>query len=221
MPTANNRPLAGEIRRITPVRGGSGLCVVLAISCGEQAEERSLTVSVEDYAGLRFLHPYAKAAGRILDGEQIAALDEAADRFSAVERGLNLLSYGDATRAGLARKLRTRGIGRDEAEAAADALAARGYIDEDAQVERFLRAELRKGRGPARILAAAREKQFGDEAIAHLRDAMAEVDFAEICAAVIEKKYGEFPEEPNAKKRAIAALMRLGFSYGEIKAACR
>lgn len=213
--------LSATIAHITPVRGGSGLCVALTVTCEDNAEERSLTIAAEDYAELRFLHPFAKAAGRTLDEEQITLLDEAAERFSAVERGLYLLSYGDATEAVLTRKLRERGIAAHTAADAAAALAARGYIDEIAQADRFLRAELRKGRGRSRILAAAREKHFGDAAIAHLRDAMEEIDFVEICAAVIEKKYGTLPADPAARQKAAAALMRLGFGWSEIKEANR
>jgi len=209
------------IDHITPVRGGSALSVALTLTCGGERESRAITIAAEDYGEMRFLQPYAKAAGRAVTPEQVDALDEAAGRFAAIERGMYLLSFGDATEASLARKLRERGFSAEASAAAASALAARGYIDEIAQAERFLRAELRKGRGRSRILAAAREKCFSDEAIARLRDAMEEIDFVEICAEVIEKKYGTFPEEPNAKKRAIAALMRLGFSFGEIKEACR
>ena len=148
-------------------------------------------------------------------------LAESADRFAALEQGLSLLSYGDATKAGLIRKLRRRGISAEIAEASAEQLAARGYIDECAQIERFLRNELRKGRGARRILAAAREKGYGDEAVARLRDRLAEIDFAEVCAAVIDKKWGTLPTACDARQKAVAALLRLGFSLGEIQSAVR
>ncbi|MBQ8398137.1 MAG: RecX family transcriptional regulator [Clostridia bacterium] len=208
-----------SIDHITPVRGGSALCVALTITSGGETESRSVTIAAESYAEMRFLHPYQKAAGRTLAVEQIDLLDEAAEQFAAIEQGLRLLSYGDSTEAALARKLRERGYAPDTAAAAAAQLRERGYIDETAQIERFLRDELRKGRGKTRILAAAREKRYGDAAITHLRDRLSQVDFVEICAAVIEKKYGEFPTDPAARQKAAAALMRLGFSWGEIKAA--
>jgi SOS response regulatory protein OraA/RecX len=211
--------IEARIERITPVRGGSALSVEICVESGGESESRSVVISAEDYGEMRCLQPYAKAAGRELTLEQVDALDEAAGKFAAIERGLYLLSFGDATEAGLARKLREKGFDAEASASAASALAARGYIDESAQVERLLRAELRKGRGPARILAAAREKRFGDEAITHLRDAMVEVDFAAVCAEVIEKKYGSLPDEPKARQKAIAALMRLGFSMGEIRSA--
>ena len=208
-----------KIAQITPVRGGSALSVALCIAGGGEAETRAVVISAEDYGEMRFLQPYAKAAGREITLEQADALDEAAGKFAAIERGLYLLSFGDATEASLARKLREKGFSAEAASGAAAALAARGYIDEVAQIERLLRAELRKGRGSMRILATAREKRFGDAAMVHLRDALAEVDFAAVCAAVIEKKYGSLPDEPAARKKAIAALMRLGFSLGEIRSA--
>ncbi len=208
------------VRHITPVRGGAALSVSLTLLApdGEASEDRALTVSVEDYAAMRFLHPYAKAGGRELDFDQIAALDEAEERFAAIEQGLSLLSYGDNTEATLVRKLRERGYAADVAASATAQLAARGYIDEVAQVDRYLRGELKKGRGASRILGGAREKRFGEAAMVHLRDALAELDFAALCAVVIEKKYGRLPVEPKERQKAAASLMRQGFSWSEIKA---
>lgn len=208
------------IRHITPVRGGSALSVALTVVSpdGEASEDRAITVSVEDYATMRYLHPYTKASGRELDMDQLTALDEAEARFAAIEQGLRILGYGDNTEATLVRKLRERGYASSVAVDAAAQLSARGYIDEVAQVERYLRAELKKGRGASRILGGAREKQFGEAAIVHLRDALEEIDFAALCAVVIDKKYGRLPLEPKERQKAAASLMRQGFSWSEIKA---
>lgn len=213
--------LTAAIRQITPVRGGSGLSVALVLSDGAHEDEQALVIAAEDYAEMRFLHPYQKAAGRALDEDQLAALDGAAARFAAVERGLNLLAYGDATEATLCRKLRERGIDGEVAAAAARQLAERGYIDEPEQLARFVRLSLRKGWGASRIAAAAREKRFSRETLAGLPALLADVDFAQACAEVIEKKWGELPSDRPARQKAAAALLRLGYSWSDIRGAER
>lgn len=210
--------LSATIRSMTPVRGGSGLCVSLIISDGEHEEEQALTIAAEAYAGLRFLHPYGKAAGRVLSEDQLAELDAASTLFAAIERGLNLLAYGDATEDALVRKLRERGFDAGVALDAACRLRERGYIDEPEQLARFVRLSLRKGWGPARIAAAAREKRFSRDTLEQLPELLADVDFAEACAAVITKKWGSLPTDPSARRKSAAALMRLGYSWGEIQA---
>ncbi len=212
-------PITAKIDRITPVRGGSGLSLALTVTDGEHEESRTVLISTEDYAGMRFLHPYEKAVGRVLDGDRMEELDEAAETFSAIEKGLYLLSYGDATEAALVRKLRERGFSACRAASAARQLAARGYIDEDAQIERFLRVALRKGWGPRRILAAAREKRYAEAALSHLQDLLAEIDFCALCAIVIEKKWGSLPADRAAADKAIASLIRFGYSMNQIQAA--
>jgi len=47
------------------------------------------------------------------------------------------------------------------------------------------------------------------------------VDFSEICAAVIKKKWGSFPSDRAEAQKAAAALTRLGFTSTDIREAIR
>jgi len=202
--------------------GLSGLSVVLRFADDSGREDRTeYIITAAQYGELPFLHPAAKAAGRVLTEEQADALAAAADHCAAVSRGLNLLSYGDVTVRGLADKLRSRGFSREVAAAAAEDIAARGAIDEESLLGRTVELCVRKGWGRMRIAAAVREKHFLPETLESLGGLLDEIDFVSSCAAVTEKKWGGVPEDAAARRKAVAALARLGYSQGEIRAAWR
>ena len=209
--------LSAVIREILPVQGGDALCVTLTLEGDGGSEVHSYTVSHLQYAALPCLHPYAKAAGRSLTAEQVAEIELADCRHAAVRRALNLLSYGDMTERALVRKLQLRGIPEEAARSAAAAMVEQGYINEEDQIERALRACLRKGWGPMRILQALRQKGFSREAMETLTDRLAEIDFAGQCAEVIERKWGALPTDRAPRQKAIAALMRLGYTREHIR----
>ena len=208
--------LSAVICDIIPVQGGDALCVTLTLTGDGGSEARSFTVSHVQYADLPYLHPYTGAAGRSLTQDQVEEIEAAACRHGAVSRALNLLSYGDLTQQALVRKLLLRGIDRETAEYAAAVVAQRGYINEEEQIERALRACLRRGWGPMRILQALRQKGFSREAREILTDRLAEIDFAPRCAEVIERKWGALPTDRPARQKAIAALIRLGYTREQI-----
>ena len=208
--------LSAVIRDIIPVQGGDALCVTLTLEGDGGSEVRSFTVSHVQYADLPCLHPYTGAAGRSLTPEQVEAIDAAAGVHAAAARALNLLSYGDMTERALTRKLRLRGIDEDTARSAAAAMVEQGYINEEDQMERALRACLRKGWGPMRIAAALRQKGFSRDVLETLPARLSEIDFAARCAEVIERKWGALPTDRPARQKAIAALMRLGYTREQI-----
>lgn len=209
--------LSAVIRDILPVQGGDALCVTLTLTGDGGSEVHSYTVSHLQYAELTCLHPYAKAAGRSLTPDEVEAIDAAAAHHAAAARALDLLSYGDMTERTLVRKLQLRGIPEEAARSAAAAMVEQGYINEEEQLERSLRACLRKGWGPMRITAALRQKGFSREAMEALTDRLAEIDFAGQCAEVVERKWGSLPTDRAPRQKAIAALMRLGYTREQIR----
>ena len=208
--------LCAPIRELVPVQMGSALCVTLTL-CGDGgSEEKSFTVSERQYAALPCLHHNEKAAGRSLTLEQVEEIAQSAGRYAAGSRALNLLSYGDLTEQALVRKLLLRGIDRHAAEFAAAAMVEGGYINEEEQIERALRACLRRGWGPLRIVEALRQKGCSRDVLETLPERLAEIDFTERCAEVIERKWGSLPTDRLARQKAIASLMRLGYTREQI-----
>ena len=131
-------------------------------------------------------------------------------------KGSNLLS-----RRRLVSKLTARGFEPDLAEGAADYLEEKGYLSEDDAAIRFAEQGLRKLWGPRRIREDLFARGFAADVVAQAMEELASVDFGENCALVISKKYGSVPEDPGARRKMVAALMRLGYTSEHIREAMR
>ena len=206
--------------KVNPISGGEETELYLELSSGENFERNKFTVSAEMFFELGFSVNFA-GEKEISQGkyEEITSF---AERHSAVKRGLSILSFGDNTKRGLARKLCTKGFSREAAEYASEYLENAGYINEAASAALLAHdmAE-KKLYGARRIASALYEKGFSKDAI----DAAAEradVDFALVCAKRIEKMGGrELFAAKETKQKAVAALLRYGFSYEDIKEALK
>lgn len=206
--------------KVNPISGGEETELYVEISSGENFERNKFTVSAEMFFELGFSANFS--GEKELPREKYDEITALAQRHAAVKRGLAILSFGDNTKKGLAGKLRTKGFSREASEEAAEYLASAGYINE-AESAKLLARDMaeKKLYGARRIAAALFEKGFCREAI----DAAAEevdVDFAEICAKRIAKMGGrELFASKETKQKAVAALLRYGFSYDDIKEALK
>lgn len=206
--------------KVNPVSGGEEAELYVELSSGENFERSKFTVSAEMFFELGFSVNFT--GEQELAREKYDEIALFAERHSAVKRGLSILSFGDNTKKGLAGKLRTKGFSRESAEYAAEYLAEAGYINE-AESAKLLARDMaeKKLYGARRIAAALFEKGFSREAIAAAEDGV-DVDFAAVCRKRIEKMGGrELFAESETKKKAVAALLRYGFSYEDIKEALK
>jgi regulatory protein len=209
-----------SLYKINPVSGGEETELFLEISSGEHFERNKFTVSAEMFFELGFSVNFS--GEKELSREKYEEITLFAERHSAVKRGLSILSFGDNTKKGLAGKLRTKGFSREAAEYAAEYLAEAGYINE-AESAKLLAQDMaeKKLYGAKRIAAALFEKGFSREAIAAAAEEN-DADFAEICRKRIKKMGGrELFAEKETKQKAVAALLRYGFSYNDIKEALK
>lgn len=161
----------------------------------------------------------------VRDGAELTA-DEAAEFVRqaqcrrAFNKGVSLLSYQDRTRRQLLERLEPD-YGEEAAEAAVDRLEELRLINDARYAETFA-AELlrRKKMSPRRIrqelLARGIDRETADGAV----DAL-ECDTADNLLDLLQTKYrGKFADEKGVR-RTVAALQRLGYGYGEIRAAMR
>jgi SOS response regulatory protein OraA/RecX len=149
---------------------------------------------------------------------ELAEADEKSRAFFAGER---LLGYASNSSGQITYKLRRRGFSAAAAEFAGIRLAASGEIDERRDAVRMAERLAASGKGRIRIMGQLAARSYGPDAMAAASEYLGTVDFPEICAGVIKKKWGAFPEDPDARKKAVAALMRLGFSSEDIRGAVR
>lgn len=206
--------------KVNPVSGGDEAELYVELSSGENCERNKFTVSAEMFFELGFSTNFA--GEQELSREKYEEITLFSGRHAAVKRGLSILSFGDNTKKGLAGKLRQKGFSREAAEYAASYLERAGYINE-AESAALLALDMaeKKLYGARRISAALFEKGFSQEAIQAALCGV-DVDFAEICAVRIAKMGGrELFAAKETKQKAVAALLRYGFSYGDIKEALK
>ena len=206
--------------KVNPTSGGEEAELYVELTSGENSERSKFTVSAEMFFELGFSVDHT--GEQELSREKYEEITLLAGRHAAVKRGLSILSFGDNTKKGLASKLRTKGFSRESAEYAAEYLAEAGYINEAESAVLLARdmAE-KKLYGARRIAAALAQKGFSREAIAAAAEDV-DVDFAAVCYKRIAKMGGrELFASPETKKKAVAALLRYGFSYEDIKEALK
>ena len=149
------------------------------------------------------------AVGDILDGEREACLDTMDEAHRAYSAAVRILSFADNTAAALLHKLRARGFSAAAAEGAVAAVIRRGYLREEALLERAVLAAARKLWGPRRITEALSAKGFcraDVEAVLLRLEESGEIDFRESRRRLLD---GRLRDEPREKQRAF--LYRYGY----------
>ncbi len=207
-------PLTITVRSLRAQNDGAEVLVQVLLESGEHREQKSLPLTMEQYCDL-------KPARGVISEETYERLEEASQLCHALRSGENLLSYGANSVQMLSRKLVQRGFSREIATAAAERLQQMGLIDEESDLRREVEKCVRKLWGSRRISAHLWSRGFSSEVLAELGEILEEIDFETNCATLIQKKYGEVPQNADELRRMTASLSRYGYSLSEIRAAIR
>ena len=199
-----------SVRSVSARNGGSEAVVKVRLSSGDNFEDKVFVLSMQSYAELRV------GKGEISE-ENFDELQRAAEIYSALKRGMNILGYGSCSGRNLVLKLRSKGVSRDVAQEAAKLLCERGYINEREDACREAERCLKKHWGARRIEAQLHSKGYSCEAIDAAMDSLVEVDFATLCAELISKRVGKIPEAEGDKRKLFSSLARYGYTPSEIK----
>lgn len=158
--------------------------------------------------------------GAVIDGDDIDELQRLAETTKAIKKGLYLLSFSDMSKGALSKKLCTKGFERSVADDACVYLQQAGYINEEAHALRVGRAAVKDLRGRLSVAEKLTSKGFERK---YIKRAMAQIeeetDFAEILRLYIEKKNlasDIMQERTSEGLRAVRAILRRGFTYGDI-----
>lgn len=203
---------------------------VTSVCARSAGEEIDVTFSVSDGEENREISKFTLSSRQFLtigiskgesDTDTFDAVRRAARVWCATKKGMMLLGYGAASKKAMRMKLVSKGFDKDVALEAADALEALGLLregDDAAELARRLAAKLW---GRKRIVSELYGKGYSSEAVEKAMDELddADVDFVRNCRALIDKRYGGVPQEPDARKKLYAALCRYGYSSSEIKEA--
>ena len=154
-----------------------------------------------------------------INEEELTELLDAVSFRRAYNKGLDLLSRRPHGTKELVKKLCEKGHEKESAEKACDRLLELGLLN-DEEFARMLANELyeRKGYGIKRIkqelVFRGIEREIAENAIESL-----DIDTQTRIILVIKKKYLNKINDEKGRKRAVDGLMRLGYSYSDIKTA--
>ena len=156
-------------------------------------------------------------AGDELDETTLARLKEAAGGSNVKATAADLIGKRAMSRASLEKKLKEKGASEAEARYAAEWLEAIGAINDADYAALLVRHCADLGYGPARTREKLYEKgvprELWDEALDQLPDNGEQID-----RFLQSKLRGRMPDEKE-KKRLTDALLRRGYSWGDVKAA--
>ena len=154
--------------------------------------------------------------GREFDDEELHDLIESSNERRAKEKALWLISYRSHSKKELRDKI-SRTCDRQSAEKAVERMEELGLVGDRDYAERCAQTLIftkhMSKRGAAMEL---RRKGIESEIIDEVLDDI-EVDEREQIQAVIERKYPKIDDE-KIRRRAVAALQRLGYGWEDIKA---
>ena len=154
-----------------------------------------------------------------INEEELTELLDAVSFRRAYNKGLDLLSRRPHGTKELIKKLCEKGHEKTSVEKACDRLLELGLLN-DEEFARILATELyeRKGYGIKRIkqelIFRGIDREIAENAIETL-----DIDTQNRIILVIKKKYLNKIDDEKGRKRAIDGLMRLGYSYSDIKTA--
>ena len=156
-------------------------------------------------------------SGDELDEETLTRLKKAAGVSNVKTTAADLVGKRAMSRRDLEKKLQAKGASEAEARYAAEWLEAIGAIDDADYAAMLVRHYGNLGYGAAYVRQKLYEKgiprELWDEAMDALPDA------AEHIGRFLESKlHGRLPDEKE-KKRLTDALLRRGFSWGEVRSA--
>lgn len=180
-----------------------------------------LLVKLEDGDILRVteeeLLRFGLRAGMELDEEQLAALRASARASSAKAQAANIIGSRALSKHDLEKRLMKKGADEADAKAAADWLEDIGAVDDASYAAALARHYGERGYGPARVREELRRRgvprELWDAALEELPDS------GEVLDALIQKRCKGDLSDPKERKRTCDALLRRGFSWGEVRSA--
>ena len=180
-----------------------------------------MLVFLEDGACLKIteqeLLDFGLRAGDDLNEATLARLKEAAGVSNVKATAADLIGKRAMSRASLEKKLKEKGASEADARYAAEWLEAIGAINDADYAALLVRHCADLGYGPARVREKLYEKgvprELWEDALDQMPDNGEQID-----RFLQSKLRGRTPDE-REKKRLTDALLRRGYSWGDVKAA--
>ena len=160
--------------------------------------------------------------GMELSPEELEDLVERSDARRAKEKALYLLEHRAHSKRELTEKIARTAASRQAAQAAADQLEELGLVDDQAYAQSYARElVVRKRYGLRRVEQELARKgiarELAQQVLAPYREDTQSA--LENMTQVLERRYAQWREDPKVRRRAVAALQRMGYNYEEIRGA--
>ena len=157
--------------------------------------------------------------GSRLSQEDLEELVRLSNARRASEKAMYLLEYRSHSRKELEEKV-ARVAGKEAAQKAVDRMEDLGFIDDLAYARAYGRELLeRKKYGVQRVRQEFYRKGIDREIIDQVLEEYEGDSPEEKIRQILERKYSGFREDEKLRRRAFAALRRMGYRYEEIRAA--
>ena len=155
------------------------------------------------------------------DVQALEQLRQDSEYIFGREYALRLLERRSYTRQALCQKL-SRFVAQDSARQVADRLESLGLINDAAYAAACARDLFRlKGYSVQRIKAHLRQKGIGSEEIAAALEQFEQEAQQQRLYELLCKKYLHRMDTEKGRKKAVDAMLRLGYRYGDIQSALR
>lgn len=197
-----------RIARILPADGGDGMQIhVMPPSLLPSVYRQTgiLTISVDDYFALSLdLGP--------ISPEVLPKLMECADRYAAVRYAIRILSCGMYNKQQLARKLYLKGYSEKAIRHAVSFVVRCGYVDEQAQIESYMRVCVeRRAYGRRKIWGLLLKRGYAQEDIEDAFKAYTDEDFEDSKRAFLLRRFGKL--NPDTEEEA-EAFRKVLYNHG-------
>lgn len=155
--------------------------------------------------------------GRDIDDEELHEIISLSNERRAKEKALWIISYRDHSKKELADKIR-RTCDEDSAQKAVDRLEELGLVNDEGFARRYAEQLIFSKHMSKRGVSYELSRKGIDKELAQEILEDIDVDENEEIKAVLEKKYRNLDDE-KTRRRAVAALQRLGYGWDSIRRA--
>lgn len=158
--------------------------------------------------------------GAQLDDEELHTLIKDSERYRANEKALYLLEFRNHSQKELQDKIKRSGISQEAAKEAAEKMEEIGLLDDAAYAKNLARTLFeRKKYGIRRVQQELRLKGISPEITEQVLAEFEPEDVSGVIRELLERKYPAYNEDEKVKKRAVAAMLRFGYQYDDIRRA--
>lgn len=197
--------------------------LITAVTSDENSKEVYVVCADEGYRiTVHDAETIGICEGAELDGDSFAALCEAGERLACIKKAFDFLSYGDLSRRQLCERL-CRKFSKEMSADVASLMEERGYIDDRRLAEKYAETfYVFKNMGLSRIKNELYRRGIGREDIESALARYENEPQAERALEYAKKKFDlTLVSDRKYRAKVYSALMRAGFSGGDISDALR